>query len=329
MGRTKRYADRVNILKKIRVGEDWRLVPAVEQKGKIVRDHVWVRGQDEHHAEGNYYLEWYHGGRRLRQAVGDFSIVIGAARLKSIELRAIKAGIIATPPPPPPRENGRTTLAVAIQQCLDLVKERRSPRTYLTYRYTLDTLLRSSYRKTYVDEATRDDIMQFMGDCYKLGLGNRTVYDKLVVVLQLFKRYGKSRLIESSDWPEYVEKIRPIYEPEEIEAMLGVATEDEAVFLKFLLGSGFRDREVRHVTWRDIDARNSLARVTAKPLWGFRPKNWEERIVPLSTPLIEELVRLRERKRALPSQLLFPNSRGNPDSENDMIVKKVAQRATS
>jgi integrase len=69
--------------------------------------------------------------------------------------------------------------------------------------------------------------------------------------------------------------------------------------------------------------------VTAKPLWGFRPKNWEERIVPLSTPLIEELVRLRERKRALPSQLLFPNSRGNPDSENDMIVKKVAQRATS
>jgi hypothetical protein len=177
MGRTKRYADRVNILKKIRVGEDWRLVPAVEQKGKIVRDHVWVRGQDEHHAEGNYYLEWYHGGRRLRQAVGDFSIVIGAARLKSIELRAIKAGIIATPPPPPPRENGRTTLAVAIQQCLDLVKERRSPRTYLTYRYTLDTLLRSSYRKTYVDEATRDDIMQFMGDCYKLGLGNRTVYD--------------------------------------------------------------------------------------------------------------------------------------------------------
>jgi hypothetical protein len=73
--------------------------------------------------------------------------------------------------------------------------------------------------------------------CYKLGLGNRTVYDKLVVVLQLFKRYGKTRLITSNDWPEYVEKIRPIYEPEEIEAMLGVATESERVFLKFLVGS--------------------------------------------------------------------------------------------
>ena len=35
---------------------------------------------------------------------------------------------------------------------------------------------------------------------------------KLVVVLQLFKRHGKSGLIASSDWPKYVEKIRPIYD---------------------------------------------------------------------------------------------------------------------
>ena len=109
--------------------------------------------------------------------------------------------------------------------------------------------------------------------------------------------------------------------------MLGAATENEAVFLKFLLGSGFRDREVRHVTWRDIDFRNSLVRVTAKAIRHFRPKNWEERVVPLPTALIEELRSLRGRKSAQPSQLVFPNSTGNPDSENDMIVKKVAERA--
>jgi integrase/recombinase XerD len=124
-----------------------------------------------------------------------------------------------------------------------------------------------------------------------------------------------------------VEKIRPIYEPEEVQAMLSVATEDEAVFLKFLLGSGFRDREVRHVCWRDMDFRNSIVRVTAKPLWGFRPKNWEERIVPLPTPLMEQLRALKERRGALPAQLAFPNRKGNPDGENDMIVKRVAERA--
>jgi integrase len=43
--------------------------------------------------------------------------------------------------------------------------------------------------------------------------------------------------------------------------MLEHADQDEGVFLKFLLVSGFRDREVRHVTWRDMDFRNSLVRV--------------------------------------------------------------------
>ncbi len=178
-----------------------------------------------------------------------------------------------------------------------------------------------------MDQVTREDILEFMTDCYKLGLGKRTVYDKLVVVLQLFKRYGRAKLIASNDWPDYVETIRPIYEADEIAAMREHANQVEGIFLKFMLASGFRDREVRHVTWRDLDCRNSLVRVTAKPLWRFEPKNWEERAVPLPTPLIEQLQTLRERRNGLASQLVFPNSRGNPDSENDMIVKRVAERA--
>jgi integrase/recombinase XerD len=177
-----------------------------------------------------------------------------------------------------------------------------------------------------VDQITRDDILQFMTDCYKHGLGKRTVSDKLVVVLQLFKRHGKIKLIEPSDWPHYVETIRPIYEAEEIAAMLKHADQNESTFLKFLLASG-RDCEVRYVAWHDIDFRNSLVRVTAKPLWGFEPKNWEERAVPLPSALVEQLQQLRERRNGLPSQLVFPNSKGNPDSENDMIVKRVAERA--
>jgi hypothetical protein len=49
--------------------------------------------------------------------------------------------------------------------------------------------------------------------------------------------------------------------------------------------------------------------------------------VPLPTALVEQLQRLRESRNGLPAQLIFPNSKGNPDSENDMIVKRVAQRA--
>jgi len=108
-------------------------------------------------------------------------------------------------------EGQRATIGQAIDEYLDFIKAHRKERTYVTYRYTLDKLLRQWCRKSYVDQVTREDILQFMTDCYKHGLGKRTVYDKLVVVLQLFKRYGKIKLIESSDWPHYVETIRPIY----------------------------------------------------------------------------------------------------------------------
>jgi integrase len=97
--------------------------------------------------------------------------------------------------------------------------------------------------------------------CYTKGLGHRTVYDKLVAVLQMLKRYGRTKLIEPSDWPNYVEKIRVIYEPEEIQAMLRHADEDEAIFLKFMVGSGFRDREAQHVTWREFDQITTIAGV--------------------------------------------------------------------
>jgi hypothetical protein len=56
MARSKQYAQRVNILKKVRVGQAWKLAGVVERNGKIVRDHVLISGCDEHHPEGGYYL---------------------------------------------------------------------------------------------------------------------------------------------------------------------------------------------------------------------------------------------------------------------------------
>jgi len=133
----------------------------------------------------------------------------------------------------------------------------------------------------------REDILAFMTRCYELGLGRRTVYDKLVVVPQLFKRHGKSRLIASSDWPKYIETIRPIYEHEEIQSMLNHAIGDEAIFLKIYAGLWISRSGGATWCWGDLDFRHSQIRVTLKALW----------------------------------------KRGNPNSENDMIVKCAAHRA--
>jgi integrase/recombinase XerD len=162
MARTKRYAERVNILKKVRVGGSWRLASVLERSGKIVRDHVLISGNDEHHPEGGYYLEWYQGGKRRRQAVNDFSEVVEAARRKSIEVNAQKAGIIEASPEP---EQQRVTISQAIDEYLDFIKAHRKQRTYVTYRYTLDKLLKQWCRRSFVDQVRREDILQFMTDC--------------------------------------------------------------------------------------------------------------------------------------------------------------------
>jgi len=322
------YPNRVNILKYVKVGEKWRFSNVVEKKGKIVRDHVLIAGIDEHHPEGTYYIEWYEiGNRRRRKAVPDFAAVVEEARRKAMEVEATRAGIVEIQSSPASIPPTRLRVDTAIDNYLEFIKNHRSARTYLTYRYSLDTLFRQSCTPQFVEDVSREDIVKFMTDCYTKGLGHRTVYGKLVVVLQMLKRYHKTKLIETSDWPNYVEKIRVIYEPEEIQAMLRHAGEDEAIFLKFMVGSGFRDREAQHVTWRDIDFHNSVVRVTAKPIWGFKPKNWEERCVPLPMALIQQLRAVKERRNAMPAQLVFPNTKGRPNTETDMIVKRVAERA--
>lgn len=224
----------------VKVNGKWPFARIVERNGRIIRDHVWVEGRDEHHPEGRYYLEWYEAGKRRRKPVESYDLLLPAARTKSIELNAIRAGLIAPPEAPAAPVPTRVTMDVAIDQYLEYIRKHRSLRTYRTYRPVLNVLFRNSYTKTYVDEVTREDILKFTSDCFDRGLVPRTVYDRLVTVLQLFKRHGHKGLVEASDWPSYVDTIRPIYEPEEIAAMLQHATLDEAILIKFCLTSGWR-----------------------------------------------------------------------------------------
>ena len=164
------YADRVNLIKKIKIGKEWRFAPVVPEANGRLKDKARVNGQVEVHSEGSYYIEWWVSGRRFREATTRED-AIECARHKSVELRAIRAGLIASPEPKPEAE-AKTPIGDAIDDYLKYVKMQRKSRTFLTYRYTLDVLLRSSYRRKYVEDATRQDAIDFMTYCYEQGLGS-------------------------------------------------------------------------------------------------------------------------------------------------------------
>jgi hypothetical protein len=83
----------VNVLKKIKTDEGWRLCPEVREANGRLRDRVRVNGRIEHHAEGVYYIEWREDGWRRREGVPNCAEVLERARLKSLELDSRRAGV--------------------------------------------------------------------------------------------------------------------------------------------------------------------------------------------------------------------------------------------
>jgi integrase/recombinase XerD len=316
---------RVKLLKKIKHNDSWIFAPALfDSKGRVRRDHVSREGRDELHPEGMYFLQWWKDGTRTHEAVGaDAFLAAEKARHKQAEMDAVRNGLM--PVPVSEAEPEHTTLKAAIESYTEYIRYHRSLRTFRTYRPILASF-KTFCTKTDVADVERQDLIDFATDCMKKGQKGKSIYNKLVVISQVMKQHGKAKLLNAADWPSFVETVRPIYEDAELTKLFDACTPDEEMRFKFYLMSGFRDAEGRFVTWRDIDFKHTAVRVTAKPHWGFHPKNWEEREVPVPQKLITMLTKFKPAD-ANPDDPVFPSATGRPDGAMLEKLKAVAERA--
>jgi len=194
----------------------------------------------------------------------------------------------------------------------EYVRYHRSLRTFRTYRPILEHF-KSFCTKTHVDDVGRQDLLDFATHCLKEGQKGKSVYNKLVVLSQVMKQHRRPKLLNASDWPSFVETVRPIYEDFELTKLFNACTPSEEIRFKFYLMSGFRDAEGCFVTWRDVDFKHMAVRVTAKSHWGFHPKNWEEWEVPVPQKLIALLQKFKPAD-AGPDDPLFPSATGRPNA---------------
>src|SRR6266478_9411315 len=95
----------VKLLKQVKLPHRWMLSPALfDSRGRIRPDHVRVKGKDETHPEGSYFIEWSHHGRLYKQAVGpDAQQAADKARIKEAQLTAERNGIVPPAPRPEPK----------------------------------------------------------------------------------------------------------------------------------------------------------------------------------------------------------------------------------
>ncbi len=318
-------AGRVNILKKVKVGAVWNFYPAVIESNGKLKDKVRVKGAIQVHPEGQYFIEWWEGSSRRREQILERSEVLEHARRKSLALEAIRAGISVVEGEP---EGGdRMTVKAAVAAYLENIKPpQREPKTYVAYKYCLELFVETCKRR-FVSDVKREDLLLFIRHLYSVGNSTRTANNRAVIVAQLLKANGVVNLLQKRDWPEYIDPIRSAYEPEELTTLFNAcAGQERLIYMTFLM-SGLRDKELRFLTWRDVDFRNHALRVTAKPQYEFKPKNKEEREVPVPESLLALMKAHKERQHGHPNNLVFPTSSGAPDKKHDNKLKKLAYRA--
>jgi len=282
-----------------------------------------VNDKEERHPEGAYYLEWRDGAKRIRLSVGKDPADAGARRLrKEADLNAVNNGVKVTPED----RNGRTPLMTAVTEYLEETKLSKKPKTFAAYNTALAYFVESC-PKPYVQDIDRKDLLSFAAFLRdEKEQAPRSVYNKFENLMTFLKADGVRGLIGKNDWPRFVEEEPEVYEREDLDKVFAVCSAEERHWYEFFLMTGMRKQEVMHCSWGDINMARSTVTVRYKPEYGFSPKNYREREIPIPAKLVTQLKKLKG-KRDENCGLVFPTAGCKPKMDFLDGLKIVAKRA--
>lgn len=270
---------RVNVLKQVKdsMGK-WRLA-AIPKNAKGGFDWGAL-------PEGHYFIEWYERGRRRRSAAGTtVSDALEAARRRRHLLERSELGLETEE-----ELQRKTQLHLAVKHYLESVEALKKPNTFRKYRAVLRRLVDFMPPNTDPRRISADDLTDFMVMLRnKLRLNGNTVNHQMIVVAQFLKRQGKGGVTRGLDLPKRAMSLPKEYSDTDLKRFFDACTPEERALFSTFLFSGFREQEVVNLIWFDINFGLSTIRVTAKPEYGFTPKTWDEREVPVARALIDLL----------------------------------------
>jgi integrase len=319
---------RVNLTKRVQTDGGLRYCPVVQSaNGRIKPDWVAVDGREERHPEGSYYIEWRDGAKRRRLSVGKDSPTAFTRMIrKEAELNAVAKGITVAPEPDPNDLDGdKHSIAVAAASFLEHTKLTGKSKTFAAYTTSL-AYFQQSCSKLYMEDIERLDMIKFAAVLKAKSLAPRTCWNKFNNVMSFLKANGIRNVVQKNDWPKFVEEEPEVYEREDIAALIGTSDTQEQLWWDFYLMTGFREQEVMYTTWRDVNFAHNTVSVRWKPEYGWTPKAYKERTVPVPAKLIAKLKTAKANAMA-GCPLLFPTSGGKPKFDFLDCLKAAAKRA--
>jgi integrase len=314
----------VNLTKRVQTPHGTRYCPVVlSANGRVKPDHVHVNGHEERHPEGAYYLEWRESSKRVRLSVGKDAQDAATRRLrKEAELNAINNGVSVLPE----NGNGLRSVAGTVADYLEEIKITKKPKTLAAYSTALGYFTESC-KKMNLEDIERGDLLKFsafLRDEKKQA--PRSVYNKFENVMTFLKTQGIRGLVDKNDWPRFVEEEPEVYEREELDQLFKACSTEERLWYEFFLMTGMREQEVMHSAWPDINLTRSTVTVRYKPEYGFSPKNYKEREVPIPAKLVKKL-KSWKKKSDKACGLVFPTAGCKPKLDFLDCLKACAERA--
>ncbi|MDR3725387.1 MAG: tyrosine-type recombinase/integrase [Terracidiphilus sp.] len=128
----------------------------------------------------------------------------------------------------------------------------------------------ASVKKTYVDEVTRKDILQFLKRLERKGNSDRTRANKFARLKSWLLFAGASKDIFPPK-PKYEKKLPTTYTEDQISSILGAADPYMTLVIKLAHRCGLREQEIVYLTWADVDFKAKTIRawtvLRSTPLW--------------------------------------------------------------
>src|SRR5258708_4059932 len=322
----------VNLTKRVLIqsptGSGLRYCPVVfAANGRVKPDVVEVNGSEKRRPEGAYYIEWYSQGKRKRLSVGRDAAQAHAMRLrKQAELNAVAQGVPLASVVTETTDPGRT-IDRAIANFLEETRLTKKPKTLAAYTTALSYFKESLHpSKTHLEDIDRLDMLKFNAFLKEEKRQSpRSCWNKFSNVMSFLKAQDIKGIVKPGDWPRYTEEEPEVYDKQELEKLFTACDPQERLYFQFFLMTGMREQEMMYTTWADVDFVQGVITVRWKQEYGFSPKNYKEREIPVPSRLIADLKAAKANAKGCP--LLFPTAGCKPKYDFLDVLKKVAKDA--
>ena len=321
-------ANRKAVLTKyVKTPKGWRHCSVVLTKSNGVKA-VVVGGREVKPGGtvGPYQIRTYDGSKILYCSVGDDPVeAVNQWRLTQITLENPDLGI-------PNLSGVAKTIAQLAKEFLEVksLEPHRSRDAMDNYRIVISEF-QANCRKQYPGQITQYDILMYHKALRDRGLSDRTASNRFGTLSTFLRYIGVDIKVlvpkqTRRKLTQYVKREVETYAEEEIEKLIAASRRQyHKVLWRFFYKTGFRMQEAMYLAWSDLDLKARTVSVTSKKDLGFKPKDWEERTVPLVGDLVHELVGWR--KQNPDTRLVFGTNTDSPNDKMLYALKRVARRA--